>query len=136
MENTVWGPPPRDLAVELGWVHVYRLRLDLPPERLVVLRALLSSDEQARADRYRGKHDGARFTSARGQLRALLAGYAKTSPEQIVFDLTPHGKPALAGGGIAGAGFDWGLPFFLGRRVAVGLDGARSPLGEGPYVAW
>lgn len=44
--------------------------------------------------------------------------------------------PALAGGGIAGAGFDWGLPFFLGRRVAVGLDGARSPLGEGPYVAW
>jgi hypothetical protein len=42
----------------------------------------------------------------------------------------------LGGGSIPGAGFDWGLPFFLGRRVAVGFDGKFSPLGTGPLVAY
>ena len=32
--------------------------------------------------------------------------------------------------------FDWGLPFFFGRRVFVVMDGARSPQGTGPYWAY
>jgi hypothetical protein len=42
----------------------------------------------------------------------------------------------LAGTSVPGAGFDWGLPFFLGRKVAVGIDGASSSLGTGPFVAY
>jgi hypothetical protein len=42
----------------------------------------------------------------------------------------------LGGGGIQGAGFDWGLPFHLGRRVATGFEGRTSPLGTGPLVAY
>ena len=131
MENSGWASPPRELSAESGWVHVFRLRLNLPPERLEALRALLSPDELARADRYRSKHDGARFTAARGQLRALLADYAKIDPKQITFENSPHGKPALAGVmlsfnlshsgelalvAVAGAGVELGIDIETVRR--------------------
>jgi hypothetical protein len=32
--------------------------------------------------------------------------------------------------------FDWGLPFFFGRKVFVALQGAQTPGGAGPYVAY
>ncbi len=32
--------------------------------------------------------------------------------------------------------FDWGLPFYFGRTVYTSHDGATTPLGGGPYVAF
>ncbi|XAH21582.1 DUF3443 domain-containing protein [Xylophilus sp. GW821-FHT01B05] len=32
--------------------------------------------------------------------------------------------------------FDWGLPFFFGRSVFTALEGASTPAGTGPYVAF
>lgn len=32
--------------------------------------------------------------------------------------------------------FDWGLPFFYGRRVFTAIEGKNTPIGEGPYWAY
>lgn len=33
-------------------------------------------------------------------------------------------------------GFDWGLPFFYGRRVFVAVEDYTTPAGKGPYIAY
>jgi hypothetical protein len=41
----------------------------------------------------------------------------------------------IAGPGYDGT-FDWGFPFFIGRSVYIGLAGATTPGGKGPFVAY
>jgi Protein of unknown function (DUF3443) len=59
------------------------------------------------------------------------------------FDALSNANPGFAAyDNIAGpmpagvAGFDWGLPFFFGRTVAVAFEGMATSAGAGPYVAY
>jgi hypothetical protein len=42
----------------------------------------------------------------------------------------------LGGSVILGSSFDWGLPFFFGRKVFVAISGRATPAGSGPFWAF
>jgi hypothetical protein len=69
-----------------------------------------------------GANAGVNFSIANAA--ALLAG----NPGFTAF--------ASLGAPFSANGFDWGLPFFYGRNVYTAIEGANTPGGPGPYVAF
>ncbi len=83
-------------------------------------------------------------------LSATLVGANGVASPEILFSIgkatdlfaggVNHVLPTLAGdiGDIPGhpSTFDWGLPFFYGRRVFFGIEGMASTLGTGPFYAF
>jgi len=77
-------------------VHVWRASLVSTTSSLLLMERTLSADERERGARYRFARDRARYTVARGTLRAILARYLGMAPAEVRFVYGPHGKPALA----------------------------------------
>lgn len=91
-----WRLSPPALALDDSDVHVWRIPLNQPEERVRELKQLLAPDESARAARFHFERDRTHYIVARGALRTLLARYLKTSPFAIRFDYSHYGKPSLA----------------------------------------
>jgi hypothetical protein len=60
------------------------------------------------------------------QIMNAEVAFSNTNPNWVFNDL----------GGQMDGTFDWGLPFFLGRTVFVGIENKHSNLGTGPYWAY
>jgi 4'-phosphopantetheinyl transferase len=109
-------------------VHLWRAALDIPSEDCARIRAVLSSDEKARADRFRFDRDRCRFVVARGFLRAILSLYLDCAPHQVHFSYSEYGRPSL-GGSHADFQLNFNLAhsgslvlYGITRRQAIGVD--------------
>ena len=89
-----WRWPPAQIVLSDAEVHIWRASLNAPATA-DALRALLSTDEQARADRFRFPKDRRHSIITHGLLRLLLARYLNAPPDGIRFALNQYGKPAL-----------------------------------------
>lgn len=96
--------------------------------------ALLSRDEQERMARFRFEIDRENFIFCRSMLRILLASYLGTSPAELCFAYSAHGKPSLAG---PSSNLQFNLShshgivlfaFSQGKRVGVDVEHVRRDL--------
>jgi 4'-phosphopantetheinyl transferase len=92
-----WGPPPAELTLTAGEVHLWRASLHLLPSVLARLAGTLSEEELSRARRFRFAVHRDRFIAGRGAQREILARYLGTAPEALRFREAEHGKPMLDG---------------------------------------
>lgn len=78
-------------------VHVWHTSFSdhLQHDEVAGFLTTLSSDEQARAQRFHFAKDRDRFIIARGLLRKILSHYLSVKPEQLQFNYNPYGKPEL-----------------------------------------
>jgi 4'-phosphopantetheinyl transferase len=96
-ETTTWAAPPESPSLETGTVHVWRISLDQPDDRLDRFRRTLEPDELNRAGRFHFEKHQRHFIVARGFLRSVVARYLETQPEALRFSYGAYGKPVLAG---------------------------------------
>lgn len=66
------------------------------PALLARYRALMSSDELARADRFLVEHARTQHIVTRALVRTVLSHYEPTSAQDWRFELNSHGRPSIA----------------------------------------
>ena len=88
------GPAPAALDAPCT-AHVWSVSLAVCDATLEALRAILSPDECARADRFVFERDRRAFTVSHGALRQVLARYARRDPAALCFGERRRGKPWL-----------------------------------------
>ncbi len=94
--DSIWQTPAQLPSLKDKQVHIWRANLSLSTPEIEQLTTLLSTDEIARADKFRFVHHRSRFIAARGILRQLLGNYLTTSPHSLTFTYSDRGKPQLA----------------------------------------
>jgi 4'-phosphopantetheinyl transferase len=77
-------------------VHVWTVSLSAERAALAEFSTILTSDERARADRFRTPQLQRRFIVARAMLRRLLSTYLRVDASAVRLGYGEHGKPYVA----------------------------------------
>ena len=91
-------------------------------------QSLLSSEELAKADKFRFRMDKNRYVVAHGFLRTLLGTYLNCDPKALEFGANPYGKPFLKNRSISNSIFfnvsDSGdrVVYVFNRGGEIGVD--------------
>jgi hypothetical protein len=125
--QTVWnGHVYSGSYVDSGSSAIYFGINDLPPCTGAAVGLYCPTSTQTLTASIRGMAgSSSTVTFAVANADQLLSG----DPRLVAF-------PDLAGPASDAATFDWGLPFFYGRRVYTVFEGMATPAGPGPYVAF
>lgn len=122
------GAVERVLTLESGSIEVLAAPLDVPLAVFESLWPLLSSVEQARANRFLGERHKREYTVGRARLRQLLGLRLDADPRLVEIVEADHGKPAL-GGKWAESGLRFNLShsgalavYALATRRELGVD--------------
>jgi len=91
-----WRPAPPDPVLAEGDVHVWAISLESGPGALQRHFETIAPDERERAARFIFDVHRHRYVTCRGTVRRVLAGYLRVRAEDLVFVVSPLGKPALA----------------------------------------
>lgn len=118
--------PKSELELIPNHIHLWQASVLVPPEILSLLGQVLSSDEQARASRFRFERDRNNYVVSRGLLRRLLAAYTNDDPARILLQYGAQGKPAMANSAlqfnVSHSGDAVLLGFAIDREIGVDVE--------------
>ncbi|HEX8557463.1 MAG TPA: 4'-phosphopantetheinyl transferase superfamily protein [Pyrinomonadaceae bacterium] len=137
--GATWRGAPERPRADGAEVHVWRVTpLTRPADEVAALRALLSEDEAARADRFRFERHRGHFIVARAALRRILGRYLGSPGRLLRFGYNEYGKPSLAHPtlrfNLSHAGEVALLAVTSGREVGVDVEAIRDDV-EGEKLA-
>lgn len=100
MKIVNWNPSPKKLKLLDNEVHLWLANLKITPQEIAQLTNTLSTDEIARANRFKFDRHKNRFIAARGYLRQILSSYLQKSSKgdsriAPTFKYSDRGKPKL-----------------------------------------
>jgi 4'-phosphopantetheinyl transferase len=115
-------------------VHLWWIELAAVAKGEERWKEILSDDERARAARFHFLRDRQYFMATRAVLRMILASYAASDPQKVVFGYSAKDKPFLSGGH-AGSDIEFNvshsgdvalLAFARGRELGVDVEKVRE----------
>jgi 4'-phosphopantetheinyl transferase len=137
MDELECCPALRDYVLPRDEVHIWRVELDWSPVRIRAFNAILSSDEQRRAERFHFAVDRVRHVVGRGALRTILARCMRVNAaDRLRFEYSAFGKPQLAAGSteiplqfnVSHSGELILIALATGRAVGTDIERVRSDI--------